>query len=52
MGVTDTTGNMGKLGEYLRDHGYEHAYCTDHNFHRNALLAFLGEFIRLLSCLM
>ena len=45
LGVTDTTGNMGKLGEYLRDHGYEHAYCTDHNFHRNALLAFLGKFI-------
>ena len=45
LGVTDTTGNMGKLGEHLRDFGYEHAYCTDHNFHRNALLAFLGKFI-------
>ncbi len=40
VGVTDTTGNMGKLGQLLRDNGHEHAYCTDHNFHLNAKLAF------------
>jgi hypothetical protein len=40
VGVTDTTGNMGKLGQFLRNNGHEHAYCTDHNFHLNAKLAF------------
>jgi hypothetical protein len=43
LGVTDTTGNMGVLGQYLRDNGRRHAYCTDHNFHRNAILAFNSE---------
>ena len=43
IGITDTTGNMGKLGEHLRADGREHAYCTDHNFHLNAKLAFLGK---------
>jgi hypothetical protein len=43
LGVTDTTGNMGVLGQYLRDNGRRHAYCTDHNFHRNAILAFNRE---------
>jgi hypothetical protein len=33
IGITDTTGNMGKLGRYLRDSGKEHGYCTDHNLH-------------------
>ena len=42
MGVTDTTGSMGTLGKYLREDGQEHGYCTDHNFYRNALLAFVG----------
>jgi len=27
VGITDTTGNMGKLGKYLRDDGKEHGYC-------------------------
>jgi hypothetical protein len=27
IGITDTTGNMGKLGEYLRDNKQEHGYC-------------------------
>lgn len=40
LGVTDTTGNMGKLGAYCRENNRRHAYCTDHNFHRNAILAF------------
>jgi hypothetical protein len=31
IGITDTTGNMGKLGRYLRDNGKEHGYCMDHN---------------------
>jgi len=39
-GITDTTGNMGKMGMYCREHGRRHAYCTDHNFNRNAQLAF------------
>jgi len=40
MGITDTTGNMGVLGQHCRRNGKEHAYCTDHNFHLNATLAF------------
>jgi hypothetical protein len=44
IGITDTTGNMGKLGQYCRENGRRHGYCTDHNFHRNAILAFNGEF--------
>ena len=42
IGITDTTGNMGVLGRKLRENGQEHAYCTDHNFHLNAKLAFDG----------
>ena len=40
IGITDTTGNMGKLGQYLRDNNKEHGYCTDHNLHLVAKLAF------------
>jgi hypothetical protein len=40
VGVTDTTGNMGKLRKYPCNNGHEHTYCTDHNFHLNAKLAF------------
>jgi hypothetical protein len=40
IGITDTTGNMGKLGQYCRENGRRHGYCTDHNFPRNAILAF------------
>lgn len=43
LGVTDTTGSMGVLGKYCRDNGRRHAYCVDHNFHRNAILAFNRE---------
>lgn len=43
ISVTDTTGNMGKLGKYLRDNGKEHGYCTDHNLHLVAKLAFERE---------
>jgi len=43
IGITDTTGSMGVLGKHLRDNGMEHAYCTDHNLHCNAVLAFNGE---------
>jgi hypothetical protein len=45
IGITDTTGNMGKLGQYCRDNGRRHGYCTDHNFHRNAIKAFSRESI-------
>jgi hypothetical protein len=31
---------MGKLGQYCQENGRRHGYCTDHNFHRNAILAF------------
>jgi hypothetical protein len=40
IGIMDMTGNMGKLGKYLRDNGKEHGYCTDHNLHLVARLAF------------
>ena len=40
IGITDTTGNMGKLGQCLRDNNKEHGYCTDHNLHLVAKLAF------------
>ena len=43
IGITDTTGNMGKLGKFLREGGREHAYCTDHVFHLTASLAFSGK---------
>jgi hypothetical protein len=45
IGITDTTGNMGKLGQYCRENGRRHRYCTDHNFHPNAILAFNGEYM-------
>jgi hypothetical protein len=43
FGITDTTENMGKLGKYLHDNGKEHGYCTDHNLHLVARLAFDHE---------
>ena len=43
IGITDTTGNMGKLGKYLRNNGKEHGYCTDHNLLLVARLAFDRE---------
>jgi hypothetical protein len=44
IGITNTTGNMGKLGQYCRENGRRHGYCTNHNFHCNAILAFNGEY--------
>ena len=43
IGIMDTTGSMGVLGHHLRNNGMQHAYCTDHNLHCNAVLAFNGE---------
>ena len=43
--ITDTTGNMGKLGRYLCENGKEHGYCTDHNLHLVAKLAFDREIV-------
>ncbi len=43
IGITDTTGSMGVLGHHLRNDGMQHAYCTDHNLHGNAVFAFNGE---------
>ncbi len=45
IGITDTIGNMRKLGRYLRENGKEHSYCTDHNLHCVAKLAFEREII-------
>jgi hypothetical protein len=45
IGITDTTGNMGKLGRYLRENGKEHGYCTDHNLYLVAKLAFDHEIV-------
>ena len=50
IGITDTTGNMGKLGRYLCENGKEHGYCTDHNLHLVAKLAFEREIVRVLMC--
>ena len=49
LGVTDTVGSMGVLGQHLRDADMKHGYCTDHNFHLNAKLAFKGKQQQLLS---
>ena len=46
IGITDATGNMGKLvGQYCHENGWRHGYCTDHNFHHNAIKAFSHESI-------
>jgi hypothetical protein len=50
IGITDTTGNMGKLGRYLCDNGKEHGYCMDHNLHLVAKLAFEHENVLVLIC--
>ena len=50
ISITDTTGNMGKLGRYLRENGKEHGYCTDHNLHLVAKLAFEREIVCVLMC--
>ncbi len=49
IGVTDITGSMGVLGQYLRDNCMKHANCTDHILHCNAVLAFHGEYNKLMS---
>jgi len=48
IGITDTTSIMGKLGRYLRENCKEHGYCTDHNLHLVAKLAFEREIVRVL----
>ena len=50
IGITDTTGNMGKLGRYLCDNGKGHGYCTDHNLHLVAKLAFEHKIVLVLIC--
>ena len=50
IGITDTTGNMGKLGRYICDNGKKHGYCTDHNLHLVAKLAFEREIVCVLMC--
>jgi hypothetical protein len=50
IGITDTTGNIGKLARYLCDNGKEHGYCTDHNLHLVAKLAFEHEIVLVLIC--
>ena len=45
IGITDTTGIMGKLGQYCRENGHRHGYYADHNFHRNAIKAFNCEYL-------
>jgi hypothetical protein len=42
MGIMDTTGNMGVLTQLCRAGGNEAGYCTEHNFHLNAQIAFNG----------
>ncbi|KAL3793494.1 hypothetical protein ACHAWO_002105 [Cyclotella atomus] len=42
-GVVDTTGSMGVLTRLCRDARFEVGYCTEHNFHLNALIAFNDE---------
>ncbi len=44
IGISDTAGNMGVLGQYLRRNGMEHGYCTDHVMHLVALKAFSSEY--------
>ena len=41
--ITDTTGNMGKLGEYLCANNHEHGYCFAHLLHLVAGIAFDRE---------
>jgi hypothetical protein len=44
IGITNTTGSMGVLRQHQRNNGMEHGYCTDHNLHCNAILAFAAEY--------
>ena len=44
IGITDTTGNMGVLGQHCQANGEEHAYCIDHVCHLNAKLAFARKY--------
>ena len=43
--ITGTTGLQGKLGQFLRQNGYKHAYCIDHTLYLNAKLAFDDKYI-------
>ena len=46
--ITDTTGNMGKLGEYLRENDQEHGYCFAHLMHLTAGIAFDRKLVMML----
>jgi hypothetical protein len=48
IGITETAGNMGRLGRYLCDNGKEHGYCIDHNLHLVDKLAFEHEIVVLI----
>ena len=52
IGISDTMGNMGKLGRLFQKKGWEHTYYTDQNFHLNAILTFKGELLYLLPLLL
>ena len=45
IGITDETGNMGKLGACFQENDRRHACCVDHNGNRCAQLAFDREFV-------
>ena len=46
--ITDTTGNMGKLGEYLWENDQEHGYCFAHLMHLTARIAFDRKLVMML----
>jgi hypothetical protein len=50
IGITDTTGNMGKFGRYLCDNGKENGHCMNHNLHLVAKLEFECEIVLVLKC--
>lgn len=43
IGITSTTGKKGSRGS-ARNNGCRHGYCTDHNFHHNAIKAYDYEY--------
>ena len=43
IGIVDTVGSMGVLTQEYCSEGHKAGYCTEHNFHLNAILAFKGE---------
>ena len=41
---------MGTLDAYFQENNLEHGYCTDHSLHRNAILAFNGQWLCAICC--